>query len=88
MEKQQFHQEQLKLAEMRARASHVTAASPAGSESGQPHASHVSVVSESPQPVQPMSNQPARVPTPGTNNVILTLFLLLMDDIWATEVAS
>jgi hypothetical protein len=67
VEKQQFHQEQLKLAEMRARTSHVTAASPAGSESAQPQAPQVSAAGDSPQPVQPMSNQPARVPTPGTN---------------------
>jgi hypothetical protein len=56
---------------MKARASHVTAASPAGSESAQPQAPQVSAVSGSPQPVQLMSNQPARVPTPGTNLFVL-----------------
>ena len=66
MEKQQFHQEQLKLAEMRARASHVTGASPSSSEGAQPHVPQVSTASGSPQPVQPVPNQPARVPTPGT----------------------
>ncbi len=76
VEKQQFHQEQLKLAEMRARASHVTAASPAGSESAQPQ---VSAASGSPQPVQhvqPMSNQPARVPTPGTTNILIFHYII------------
>ena len=67
VEKQQFHQEQLKLAEIRARASHATVASPAGSESAQSQIPHMSSASESPQPVQPVLTQPARVPTPGNN---------------------
>ena len=82
MEKQQFHQEQLKLAEMRARASHVTAASPSGSELAQVHAPQVSTASSSPQPVQPVPNQPARVPTPGTQTSFTLCIRLISSAIW------
>ena len=66
MERQQFHKEQLKLAEIRARASQTSAVPPSGTEpiAVQPQPTQV-VMASSPQSVQPTLNQPPRVATPG-----------------------
>lgn len=67
MERQQFHREQLKLAEMRARANQLTSVPPPGAEIAvtQPQAAQVSMAGSPQSSQQFTTNQPPRVPTSG-----------------------